>query len=85
LPARGRNTLPSSRVRPKRHFLSLAEWPISAPATAFTRQIETALERLETRLRSADREIAELETALGLQRKDLREWQEFVDQRLGDL
>lgn len=56
-----------------------------AELEAFTKQIETSLQRLETRLRSADREIAELEAALGLQRQDLREWQEFVDQRLGDL
>lgn len=52
---------------------------------AFTQRLETSLERLEKRLRSSGQEIAELEGSLANQRQDLREWQEFVDQRLGDL
>jgi len=56
-----------------------------AEVEGYTQQLEAALERIEKRLRSADREIAELDAALGNQRQDLREWQEFVDQRLSDL
>ncbi len=52
---------------------------------SITSQLEGALERLVARSRSADREIAELEATLGQQRQDLREWQDFVDDRLSDL
>ncbi|MDX1502560.1 MAG: hypothetical protein R3325_09355 [Thermoanaerobaculia bacterium] len=50
---------------------------------AFTLQFEAGLERFEARLRDLDDEIARLENLLDARRRELEDWQGYIDRRLG--
>ncbi len=52
---------------------------------AFTTRHETAMARLEARLRTLNDEIAMLGNLLSTKQRELEDWQSHIDRRLGDL
>lgn len=86
-----RDSLASQRDFAERNLEGIVERAESADS-GFTEdqrdtligQLEAEIEGLDEKLAAADREIAVLENQTARQRRDVEDWQAYVDRRIGD-